>query len=68
MTKATAIRQLKLDDLWLMSIAIEKSKSAFYLLASDGTIQYVNEHACLSLGYTYEELVGRHVWDFDAEF
>ena len=68
MTQAAAVRQLKLDDLWLMSVAIEKSKSAFYLLASDGTIQYVNEHACLALGYTYEELVGRHIWDFDPDF
>lgn len=68
MNKAVAARQLTLDDLWLMRIAIEKSKSAFYLLASDGTILYVNEHACLSLGYTYEELVGRHVWDNDPDF
>jgi diguanylate cyclase (GGDEF)-like protein/PAS domain S-box-containing protein len=67
MIQAAAIRQLKLDDLWLMRLAIEKSKSAFYLLASDGTILYVNEHACLSLGCTYEELVGRHVWDFDPD-
>lgn len=68
MNKAAATRQLTLDDLWLMRIAIEKSKSAFYLLASDGTILYVNEHACLALGYAYEELVGRPVWDFDPDF
>lgn len=68
MTNVAAARQLTVDDLWLMRIAIEKGKSAFYLLASDGTIQYVNEHACLALGYTHEELVGRHIWDFDPDF
>ena len=68
MIEATSIPQLKLDDLWLMSVAIEKSKSAFYLLESDGTIQYANEHACLALGYTYDELIGRHVSHFESDF
>jgi diguanylate cyclase (GGDEF)-like protein/PAS domain S-box-containing protein len=68
MYKAPPIRQLTLDDLWLMRIAIEKSKSAFYLLASDGSILYVNAYTCQSVGYGYEELVGKHVWDFDPDF
>ena len=29
---------------------------------------YVNDYACRSLGYTREELIGKHPWDFDPDF
>ena len=33
-----------------------------------GQIRYGNESACQSLGLTLQELIGRHVWDFDPDF
>jgi len=68
MNKIDVIRQLILDDHWLMGIAIEKSKCAFYLLASDGTIHYVNNYACQALGYTHKELIGKCFWNLDPAF
>jgi diguanylate cyclase (GGDEF)-like protein/PAS domain S-box-containing protein len=68
MDKITAIHQSILEDHWLMGIAIEKSKSAFYLLTSDGAIQYANNYACQALGYTHKELIGKHFWKFDPAF
>jgi len=56
------------SELRLTQIAIEKSKSAFYRLNPEGMVQYANDYACQSLGYTKEELVGMHVWDFDPDF
>jgi len=31
-------------------------------------VLYVNDAACQGLGYTREELVGMHVWEFDPDF
>lgn len=57
------------DELLLMGLAIEQSKSAYYRLAPDGTILYVNDFACQGLGYAKdEELVGKHVWEINPDF
>ncbi len=56
------------NELWLMKAAIDKSKGAFFRLSSKGVVQYVNDYACESLGYTREELVGMHPWEFDPDF
>ncbi|HEU4709288.1 MAG TPA: EAL domain-containing protein [Methylophilaceae bacterium] len=55
-------------ELGLMKTAVEKSSTAFYRLSPQGEVLYVNEHACQSLGYNREELIGRHVWEFDPDF
>lgn len=55
-------------ELGLMKTAVEKSSTAFYRLSPQGQVLYVNEHACHSLGYTREELIGRYVWEFDPDF
>jgi diguanylate cyclase (GGDEF)-like protein/PAS domain S-box-containing protein len=68
MDKISAIHQSILDDHWLMGIAIEKSKSAFYLVASDSTILYVNSYACQALGYTHKDLIGVCFWKLDPSF
>lgn len=56
------------EDLRLTKAAIDRSKIAFFRLAPDGVVQYVNESACQSLGYTREELIGKQPWDFDPDF
>ncbi len=49
----------------LMHAAIDKSHTPFYAISPTGQIIYANEHACLVLGLTREELIGRHTWDID---
>jgi diguanylate cyclase (GGDEF)-like protein/PAS domain S-box-containing protein len=57
------------QQLELAHTAINKSKTAFFWMApEEGRVIDVNEAACQSLGYTREELIGMHVWDFDPAF
>lgn len=61
--------QKKIEDaLWLTQTFLDKSKTAFFRLSPTGQIQYVNEYACRSLGYTKDELIGMYPWDFDPDF
>jgi diguanylate cyclase (GGDEF)-like protein/PAS domain S-box-containing protein len=46
-------------------LLVEHSKDAFVLHDFDGKIIDVNQHACDSLGYTREELLGLSVQDID---
>lgn len=55
-------------ELWLTKAVIDKSKTAFFWLSPSGMVQYVNDYACQSLGYTRKELIGMHPWDFDPDF
>jgi len=55
-------------ELGLMKTAVEKSSTSFYRLSAKGEVLYVNDHACHSLGYSREELIGRCVWEFDPDF
>jgi diguanylate cyclase (GGDEF)-like protein/PAS domain S-box-containing protein len=56
------------QQLKLAHTAIDKCKSAFYWISSEGQVIDVNDSACQSLGYTREELVGKNVWEFDPDF
>ena len=56
------------NELGLSKTFIEKSKTAFYRISPTGQVQYVNEYACRSLGYTKDELVGMYPWEFDPDF
>lgn len=49
----------------LMHAAIDKSHTPFYAISPSGQIVYANDHACLMLGLTRDELIGRHLWDID---
>ena len=55
-------------QLWLAHAAINTSRSAFFWLNSAGGVIDVNDAACQSLGYAREELLGKHVWEFDPDF
>lgn len=56
------------NELWLTKSIIDKSKTAFYRISPQGVVQFVNDYACQSLGYTREELIGMRPWDFDPDF
>ena len=53
------------QELLLARAAINNSRSSFFWITSDGLVADVNDFACQSLGYTRNELLGLHVWDFD---
>ena len=55
-------------DLKLAHTAINKSKTCFYWLSSQGQVIDVNDYAAASLGYTRDELIGLYIWDFDPDF
>ncbi|HLD09828.1 MAG TPA: MASE1 domain-containing protein, partial [Methylophilaceae bacterium] len=55
------------QQLQLAHTAINKSRSAFFWLNPEGQVTYVNDYACQNLGYSREELIGQHVWDFDPD-
>jgi len=48
-------------------LLVEHSTDAFFLHDFDGRIINVNRHACESLGYTREELLGLSIQDIDQE-
>ncbi len=64
----TTERERAERELRLMHAAIEKSHTPFFEISPGGQIIYANEHACRSLGYTREELIGKAVWDIDPGF
>jgi PAS domain S-box-containing protein len=45
---------------------VEYATDAFLLIDDDATILDVNRQACEGLGYSREELIGKHVSDFDV--
>ncbi|TSA48909.1 MAG: EAL domain-containing protein [Nitrosomonadales bacterium] len=55
-------------DLYLSHAAINKSRNAYFWVSPQGQVTYVNDYACLSLGYSREELIGLHVWDFNPDY
>jgi diguanylate cyclase (GGDEF)-like protein/PAS domain S-box-containing protein len=55
-------------ELQLAQTAIDKSRTAFFWLDTEGAVVSANDHACGDLGYAREELIGMHIWDFDPKF
>lgn len=56
-----------LHQLRLAHTAINKSKSAYYWLNSQGEVVDVNDYACQSLGYERAELIGQTLWRFNPD-
>jgi PAS domain S-box-containing protein len=46
---------------------VDSAADAFFLQEESGTLIDVNRQACISLGYTREELIGMHPASFDPE-
>ena len=46
---------------------VDRATDAFFLLDEKSTVLDVNREACDGLGYTREELIGKHRGDFDVE-
>jgi PAS domain S-box-containing protein len=49
-------------------VFVDHATDAFFLHDADGTVLDVNRQACVSLGYTREELLGIHPSEFDTDF
>lgn len=47
---------------------IQQSPEAVFWLDESGKFTYVNNQACLSLGYTRDEMLSLHLWDIDPDF
>ncbi|TAF52597.1 MAG: PAS domain S-box protein [Oscillatoriales cyanobacterium] len=59
----------RIDDMLpLGQISINKSGDAVFWLDHDGGIFYVNDSACLSLGYTRNELLEIKIHDINPDF
>lgn len=56
------------DSFWMTKAILDKSRTPFYRLSPNGQVEYVNQAACESLGYSESELVGFYPWDFDPDF
>lgn len=52
----------------LTQIAVDHSSDAVYWIDMTGCVLKVNDQACRNLGYSRDDLVGMHVWDFDPNF
>jgi PAS domain S-box-containing protein len=53
------------EQLKLTKFGIDHSHIGIFQVDDDGTIYYANEHACKSLGYSSDELLGLKIWDID---
>ena len=47
---------------------IEKCQTSIFWHDAAGKVLRVNDHACRSLGYSRDELIGLCPWDFDPDF
>ncbi len=61
-------RKLLEETQMLTQSAVDRSSDAVFWVNMEGGVFKANDQACRSLGYTREELVGMHVWDFDPNF
>jgi len=61
-------RKLAEESLRLTQFSLDHAPDGVFWLDRDGRVGYVNDETCRSLGYSREELLNMHVWDFDPEF
>jgi PAS domain S-box-containing protein len=61
--------ELNMDDLYkFLLFSTEMAADEVFWMRSDSEIFYVNEAACKKLGYSRDELIGMHVWEWDPLF
>ncbi|NPU84608.1 MAG: PAS domain S-box protein [Syntrophaceae bacterium] len=56
------------ESLLLMQFAMDNAPDSILLVDHDGGIEYANNAACTSMGYSREELLGMTVFDIDPDF
>ncbi len=56
------------EKLKITQFGIDHSQIGVYQIDEEGNINYANEQACKSLGYTYKELTSRSILDIDPTF
>jgi PAS domain S-box-containing protein len=61
-------RKIAEEALVMTQMAVDRSSDAVFWLDMEGCVFKANDQACRRLGYTHDELVGKHVWDFDPNF
>jgi PAS domain S-box-containing protein len=56
------------EQMAFAKFSVEVSADEVFWMRDDSKIIYVNDSACKRLGYTREELLRMHVWDWDPIF
>jgi diguanylate cyclase (GGDEF)-like protein/PAS domain S-box-containing protein len=56
------------EKLTLTQFSVDHTAVAVFWISKDARILYANDAACLSLGYSNEEIVSMRVYDFDPNF
>ena len=56
------------EELRFFHFAIDRCSDAAFWMGPDAKLVYVNDAACRSLGYSYEELLSKTVHDIDPNF
>jgi PAS domain S-box-containing protein len=56
------------QSLQMFQCSIDQAFHAIFWMNRDGSFSYVNDRACVSLGYTREELLRLYLWDIDPAF
>jgi len=56
------------ESLRLTQFSLDHAPDGVFWLDMEGRVGYVNDEACRSLGYSREELLKMHVWDFDPDY
>lgn len=53
------------EALKLTQASVDLASDGIFWITDGGKIIYANDAACKSLNYSWDELQGMHVWDFD---
>lgn len=61
-------RKQAASKLELLNFAINKGSMSMFWISPEGRVVDVNERGCKELGYSYEELVGMFLWDFNPGY
>jgi PAS domain S-box-containing protein len=61
-------RKRLLDQLQLTQFCVDKAAIGIFRISEEGNIRFANEFACLSLGYTPEELNSMTIFEIDPTF
>jgi PAS domain S-box-containing protein len=56
------------NALKMSQFSIDRAHDAIFWINKQGMFSYVNEQACRSLGYTFEELLTLYLWDIDPVY